>query len=100
MHASDATPLGCGWLDLMRMELELLDQLPGGEMRVDPLRTVFDTREHFNTAVLAMLDAGDLRLLNVGGEEVPHWQWLTVLELPSVGGISLSITDARARKIR
>ena len=53
----------------MSRELELLDQSLGGDMRVDVLRTVFDSRERFNTAVTAMLHAGDLHLRNVDGEE-------------------------------
>ena len=64
-------------------ELEVLDQLLDGSRPLPLIRQVFDTNDQFLRAILAMLYAGDLRLLRDGWTEVRSWEWQTVLSNPS-----------------
>jgi len=64
-------------------ELEVLDQLLAGPMPIALVRRIFDDEQSFRRALLAMLYAGDLRLLRDEWTEVRSWEWQAVLSNPS-----------------
>jgi hypothetical protein len=86
----------------MSPELETLDQLMGGDLPLAIVRGFFDDDSRFTRALLAMLDAGEVRLLATDGTELPRWRWRQVLSA-AVGetdntGALLSVTEAGARR--
>jgi hypothetical protein len=82
----------------MPPELEMLDQLLGGDLPLSVIRALFGDEKRFAQAVAAMLNAGELRLLTGDGEEVPGWQWREMLST-NAPGARLTITQAGARRI-
>jgi hypothetical protein len=85
----------------MSPELETLDQLLGGDLTLAVVRGLFETDERFVRAVLAMLDAGEIRLY-ANGVEVPRWRWRDMLSAPGQSGLAeprLTITEAGARRV-
>ena len=81
----------------MSPELETLDQLQGGNMPIAQVRWLFDDRDRFERAIVAMLDAGEVRLIEGNGSEAPRWRWRQLLaDGPAA---TLSITVAGARRI-
>jgi hypothetical protein len=81
----------------MSPELEILDQLLGGDMPIALLRRLFDDKERFARAIAAMLAVGDLLMLSPDGTEVPRWQRREVLN--GSGEAQLSITKAGANRV-
>lgn len=81
----------------MSPELDMLDQLLGGDMSLRLVRALFESQERFTRALSLMLSAGEVCLIGVEGTEVPYWQWRAALG----GGVEaqLSITEAGARRI-
>jgi hypothetical protein len=59
----------------MSPELEILDQLVGGDMLVCVLRQLFQDEEHFIRATTWMLNQGEIQLIDQEGAEVPAWNW-------------------------
>jgi hypothetical protein len=86
----------------MSPELEMLDQLLGGELPLSVIRGLFDDSERFAQAVAAILHAGEVRLY-VDGDEAPRWRWADVLSAPrdqtDLAGARLDITEAGVRRI-
>jgi hypothetical protein len=85
----------------MSPELETLDQLLGGDLTLAVVRGLFETDVRFVRAVLAMLDAGEIRLY-ANGVEVPRWRWREMLSAPGQSGLAeprLTITEAGGRRI-
>jgi hypothetical protein len=85
----------------MSPELETLDQLLGGDLTLAIVRGLFETDERFVRAVLAMLDAGEIRLY-ANGVEVPRWRRRDMLSAPGQSGLAeprLTITEAGARRV-
>ena len=62
----------------MAPELETLDQLLGGPMRLEVIQRLYGDFNTFSTAIRAMLGAGEIRLLDNSGE-VPSWRWPQIL---------------------
>ena len=65
----------------MSLELETLDQLCGGDMPLSVIRQIFADGRHFERAILAMLDDGDVRLLRNGTVAAP-WEWRRLVQSP------------------
>ena len=87
----------------MSPELETLDQLLGGDMPLGVVTSLFPDEAHARRAIVAMLAAGELRLLDADGAAVSAWQ---VSELERQSGswrsdtqYRLTLTDAGARRI-
>lgn len=55
------------------LELEILDQLEGGELPVSALRAVSGTDALLAKALLAMVRDGQIRVRAGGGTELPVW---------------------------
>jgi hypothetical protein len=87
----------------MSPELEVLDQLLGGDLPLAVVHGLFASGERFARSVAAMLHAGEVRLY-VEGVEVPRWRWGGVLatarEQTGLASARLAITEAGARKIK
>jgi hypothetical protein len=82
----------------MSPELELLDQLFGGDMPLQLVRSLFADHERFERAVSAMIGEGELRLFEVDGSEVPGWRQSEILRTSDQA--RLQLTEAGARRIR
>ncbi len=84
----------------MSPEMETLDQLLGGDMTLTLVRGLFENRERFVRAIAAMLDAGEVSLVDSDGTVLPRWLWRGVLAgEPEGAELRLSITDAGARRV-
>jgi hypothetical protein len=59
----------------MSPELEVLDQLLGGDLPLRLIRRIVDDDARFVEAVLALLRSGDVCLLGPDGNAVPSRQW-------------------------
>ena len=88
-----------GW----SLELETLDQLLGGDMRLDIVRKVWPDDERFVVGIKALVVAGDVLLLTSGIAEVPNWRWRQLFDdglvLTELGGFSLRLTDQGSARI-
>ncbi|MBI1325697.1 hypothetical protein GC170_21240 [bacterium] len=82
----------------MSLELEILDQLTGGDLLVALVREAFDENERFLQAVKAMLNAGEVELIDSDGAVLPRWKWHFALENMNQQ-TWLSITAAGIRRI-
>lgn len=81
-------------------ELEVLDQLLGGPKPLAVIRRVFESDDHFRRALLAMLYAGDIRLLRDERTEVRSWEWQSMLSDPRQwSDHRLSLTDQGLHRI-
>ena len=56
-------------------ELETLDQLLGGNLRLPIVAQLFPTKERFSQGILNLLSSRDVILLDNEGGEVPQWKW-------------------------
>jgi hypothetical protein len=86
----------------MSPELETLDQLLCGAMPLRVIRGLYPSATTFNSAMLAMLSAGDLRLLDGDGKDIPHWNWRSVFDgerSAEAGSLMLDLTEQGARKM-
>jgi hypothetical protein len=82
----------------MNPELEVLDQLCGGNLPVPVVRGLFANSDRFVRAIMAMLCTGEVRLVDADSVEVPRWRWRDILCANSTG-VWLSITEAGAGRI-
>ena len=84
-------------------DLETLDQLLGGDLSLTIIRGLFEDDQRFTRAMLAMLDARELRLLAPDGDDVPKWRRQAVLASTTNGEpvdvYKISITDSAARRM-
>ncbi len=86
----------------MSPELEVLDQLVGGEMSVAVLCRLFHGRDRFVQAVTCMVAAGEVRLTDSRSVDVPAWNWKHALQKcleDPADEYRLAITDAGCRRI-
>lgn len=60
------------------------------------IRELFDDQERFARAIMAMLNAGEVRLIGADGVAVASWRWRE--ELAAASEVRLSITEAGARR--
>lgn len=89
----------------MTPELETLDQLDGSPMPLLLIqRAVYPSVTACAKGVRGLLSAGDVRLTDGDGTEVPQWRWRELFA-PGVDaaiqwtGLTLSLTEQGARKI-
>ena len=59
----------------MSPELETLDQLQGGDLKLEIIAELYPSQEAFEQGVFGLLYCGDVLLKTVEGDEVPHWRW-------------------------
>jgi hypothetical protein len=87
----------------MSSELETLDQLEGGDLRLSVVRGFYPDDDAFNLGVLGQLSRGDVRLLTADQTEVPRWPWRELfvvgVALNELDHYVLSITDREAKKV-
>ena len=83
----------------MSPELTILDDLLGGDAPLYQVRALFDRDERFVRAILFMLDAGEIRLLDSSSAEVPRWSWAESLLPSAISAHRLTITDRGVARI-
>ena len=84
----------------MSPELETLDQLHGGDLKLEIVAKLYPSQEAFECGVLGLLSCRDVRLLNCDGEEVPEWQWKELLARRHLfHQLKLGITTQGAKRI-
>ena len=83
----------------MSPELETLDQLLCSDLPVFVIRKLYDDDTQFRSAILAMLSAGEIRLLTNDRVELPKWEWSTALD-SRTDSLRLQITETGAHRIR
>ena len=87
----------------MSPELETLDQLLGGDLRLEVVAQFFPSHEEFEMGVIGLLSCGDV-VLQAGAEVVPSWRWKELLAQQNVPAetesLSLRITTLGVRKIK
>jgi len=82
----------------MSPELETLDQLMADDLPVSVIRSLYPNEDRFLRAIEAMLDAGEIRLLDANNAEVPKWRRREVLT-QQADTARLSLTELGARRI-
>ena len=87
----------------MSLELEVLDQLQGGELPLRVVASLFPDEAHARRAISALLLAGEVAILDAKGATVAPWQ---LHELDRESGswrtdsqYHVSLTDAGARRV-
>ena len=83
----------------MSPELTILDDLLGGDVPLDQARALFDRDEKFACAILFMLDAAEIRLLDSSSVEVPRWRWAESLLPSAIAAHRLTITERGVARI-
>ena len=87
----------------MSLELEVLDQLQGGDLPLGVLAALFPDEAHARRGILAMVLAGDVNLLDVEGVALSAWQLRELQRRPSSWRTDtqyhLSLTEAGARRV-
>jgi hypothetical protein len=84
-------------------ELEVLDQLLGGDMPLDVLARLFPDTGRFAHAFSKMIQAGEVRLADATGKPIPLWRFQ---ELDRSGDlvaaavtIRVSVTEVGAKRV-
>jgi hypothetical protein len=84
-------------------ELETLDQLLGGDLRLEVVARLFPSHEAFQRGIIGLLSSGDVVLV-AQAEEIPSWRWKQLFShelVPSeTESISVKITAEGVRKIK
>ena len=84
-------------------EMETLDQLVGGEMRLSIIRQVYDSDAAFMRGTLGLLQTGDVKLFDQSHTEVPRWRWRALFEqgevLAALESFILDVTEAGVAKV-
>jgi hypothetical protein len=62
-------------------EIEILDQLSGGDMPLRILIPLFPSTQHGRIGIGALFDAGEIRVLDAAGQELAKWQRQGLLRL-------------------
>ncbi len=87
----------------MSPELETLDQLLGGDLALSIVRGLFPDAERFRRGITAMLDTGEVTLLDSDALTVPRWKHAEILSQPAghpeLQSHRISLTDAGAARI-
>ena len=88
----------------MSLELEVLDQLQGGDLPLRVVASLFPEEAHARRAIAALLLAGEIALLDAKGAAVAPWQLRELDRQPGSwrtdSQYHLSLTDAGARRVR
>ena len=84
-------------------ELETLDQLLGGDMKLDVIRKVWPDDERFLVGIKALVSSGDVLLLASGAAEVPKWRWRQLFDersvLAELSSLSLRVTNQGSARV-
>jgi hypothetical protein len=84
----------------MSPELEVLDQLLGGDLPLSIIFGLFPDKSRFVTGLTGLLRDGNVRLIADCGRELPQWQWRDVLGAPGTWPtVRVTLTEAGARLI-
>ena len=85
-------------MPLVSAELDVLDQLQGGDLPLAVIRQVFPDDAAFIRGIFGLLAAGDVRLLR-RSELVAHWEWWNILSGGDLDDLTLSLTEQGAARI-
>lgn len=77
----------------MSLELEVLDQLLTGRIKLQVLHDFFQSNDHFGKAILGLVECGDIELFDRSGSRIPTWR---CRELFADWGAALSLSDVYA----
>lgn len=87
----------------MSPELEVLDQLIGGDLSLDVIAGLFPEEDHCRRAVQAMLHSGYVLVLDEKGLSIPEWRYLELRDQSEIWKrgtpYRMSITDAGAKRV-
>lgn len=88
---------------LMTPEIEVLDQLLGGDLPLNLIADLFPGRSRCQRAILAMLRNDEVSLLDPAGDPVPEWHYRELQDQPNfwIKGTRyrLTITNKGARRM-
>jgi hypothetical protein len=59
----------------MSLEVEVLDQLLGGDLPLNVIAGLFPDADHCRRAIQAMLIDGQIRIVDAGGATIPDWRY-------------------------
>ena len=84
-------------------EIETLDQLLGGALRLNVIRRFYGSDQHFTRGTLRLLQGGDVRLFDDSHSEVPRWRWRPLFVegevLSALRSFTLDVTDSGAARV-
>ncbi len=87
----------------MSPEIEVLDQLLGGDLPLNVIAGLFPDLHRCRRALAAMLEGGEVRMLNAEGRPIPPWRYRELEGIPSFWAkgtpYRLSITDVGAARV-
>ncbi len=87
----------------MSLELEVLDQLQGGDLRLRVIAGLFPSQEAFERGVEGLLSCGDVILSTADGSQVPKWQWRHLFDehgvFDQLDNFKLAITPQGGKRI-
>lgn len=93
-----------GRLMTMTPELEILDQLSGGDLPLNVIANLFADRDHCRRAVGALLVSGDVCIVDSADKSVPLWRFRELEDVAAFWAegapYRISITDAGAERVR
>jgi hypothetical protein len=84
-------------------ELEVLDQLDGGDLPLHVIADLFPELTQCSVAIGAMLSDGLVRILDSGGTAIPHWRFQELKVEPAFWGdrttYRMTLTEIGAKRI-
>jgi hypothetical protein len=87
----------------MTQELEVLDQLLGGDLPLNVIAGLFPDREHCQRAIAKMFQAGQILILDSSGNPIAFWRFRELKAQPETWAVGtqyrLSITEAGSQLI-
>jgi hypothetical protein len=87
----------------MTPELEVLDQLVGGDLSLAVIADLFPDQDRCRQAIGAMLKAGEVCILDAQGQALAAWRYRELEDAPDTWSKAtayrLSITDAGAKRV-
>ena len=87
----------------MSVEREVLDQLLGGDLSLEIIAGLFPDLGHCRQAIGAMLDDGQVLLLDSSGNQIPKWRYRGLQSQPEFWSVGtpyrLSITDSGVKLV-
>jgi len=87
----------------MTPELEVLDQLLGGDLSLGVIASLFRDKDHCRQAIGAMLNSGEVCIVDALGQALPAWRYRELEAAPDTWSeettYRLSITDVGAKRV-
>ena len=87
----------------MTPELEVLDQLQGGDLPLEVIAKLFEDQARFLKALSRMVEAGEVALNDTTGQAIPLWRFQEIARTGEAGAgassLRVSITEVGARRI-